>query len=596
MARLLRDLLRPYARSVFVVFLAMIVQTSMNLAAPWPLKVVLDNVVGSHHLPGWLSELVGRVVGGTGKMHIAAITAILTVLIAALGAGASYVANYFTESIGQWVAHDLRMRTYHHLQRLSLRYHENHEVGALLSTLTTDIGTIQTFASSGTLGIVVDLFTIVGMLGLMFWLNWDFALIAVSVTPVLLLLVTRVKKAVKRAIKEVRDNQSQIVALTAQGLQSERVIKAYGAQDFEELRLGELSRATVESALHARMIKSLVSPVVSVTVAFCVAVVLWRGAYLVVAGTMTAGVLTIFLSYLNRFFKPVQDLAKMTNSIAQTAVAVDRVRAILEADEIIPERSDAREPSVLRGEVVFDRVQFAYRAESPVLREVSFTIPSGQMVGIVGPTGSGKSTIVSLIPRFYDACGGKVLIDGVDVRDYTIQGLRKHVAFVLQDTVLFRGTVAENIAYGTSGASRDEIIHAAKLANADEFISRMPQGYDSMVGDRGMTLSGGQRQRIGIARAVIRDNPILILDEPTAALDTESEQHVIEALERLMKGRTVIMIAHRLSTIRDVDKIIVLKEGVVAEEGRHEELLAQGGIYADLHHAQFKSNASEIPA
>jgi subfamily B ATP-binding cassette protein MsbA len=596
MARLLRDLLRPYAWSVFVVFLAMIVQTSMNLAAPWPLKVVLDNVVGSHHLPGWLSELVKHVAGGTGKMHIAAITAIFTVVIAVFGAGASYVANYFTESIGQWVAHDLRMRTYHHLQRLSLRYHENHEVGPLLSTLTTDIGTIQTFASSGTLGIVVDLFTIVGMLGLMFWLNWDFALIAISVTPLLLLLVTRVKKAVKRAIKEVRDNQSQIVALTQQGLQSERVIKAYGAQDFEEFRLGELSRATVESALRARMIKSLVSPVVSVTVAFCVAVVLWRGAYLVVAGTMTAGVLTIFLSYLNRFFKPVQDLAKMTNSIAQTAVAVDRVRAILEADEIIPDRPGAREPAVLRGEVVFDRVQFAYHAESPVLREVSFTIPSGQMVGIVGPTGSGKSTIVSLIPRFYDASGGKILIDGVDVRDYTLQGLRKHVAFVLQDTVLFRGTVAENIAYGTSGASRDEIIRAAKLANADEFISRMPQGYDSMVGDRGMTLSGGQRQRIGIARAVIRDNPILILDEPTAALDTESEQHVIEALERLMKGRTVIMIAHRLSTIRDVDKIIVLKDGVVAEEGRHEELLALGGIYAELHHAQFKSKASEIPA
>jgi subfamily B ATP-binding cassette protein MsbA len=574
----------------------MIVQTLMNLAAPWPLKVVLDNVLGSHRLPDWLTELVRQAAGGAGKMHLAAIAAIFTVLIAALGAGASYVANYFTESIGQWVAHDLRMRTYHHLQRLSLRYYDDHEVGMLLSTLTTDIATIQSFASSGTLGIVVDLFTIVGMLALMFWLNWDFALIAISVTPVLLVLVMRVKKAAKNTTREVRKNQSRIVAIAEQGLRSERVIKAYSAQDFEESRLGEVSRATVESALRARMVKAVVSPVMAITVAFCIAVVLWRGAYLVLGGTMTAGVLTIFLSYLNRFFKPVQDLAKMTNSIAQTAVGVDRIRAILEADTIIAERTDGREPAVVRGEIVFDRVQFAYDKESPVLRNVSFTIRSGQTVGIVGPTGSGKSTVASLIPRFYDASGGSVLIDGIDVRDYTLQCLRSNVAFVLQDTILFRGTLADNIAYGKSSASREEIIDAAKLANADEFISRMPQAYDAVVGDQGMTLSGGQRQRIGIARAIIRNNPILILDEPTAALDTESEQRVIEALDRLMKSRTVIMIAHRLSTIRNADKIIVLKEGVVAEEGRHEELLAHGGVYAELYRAQFRSKPARVEA
>jgi subfamily B ATP-binding cassette protein MsbA len=310
---------------------------------------------------------------------------------------------------------------------------------------------------------------------------------------------------------------------------------------------------------------------------------------------MTAGVLTIFLSYLSKFFKPVQDLAKMTNSIAQTAVGVDRIRAILEADSFILERPKAREPSTLRGEIAFERVQFAYDSASPVLREVSFTIRGGQMVGIVGPTGSGKSTVVSLIPRFYDASGGRVLIDGVDVRDYTIKGLREHIAFVLQDTVLFHGTVAENIAYGKPNASPEEIIEAAKLANADEFIANMPHGYDTVLGDQG-TLSGGQRQRIGIARAIIRNNPILILDEPTAALDTESEVRVMEALKRLMKGRTVIMIAHRLSTIRDVDKIIVLKGGEVAEEGAHEELLARGGVYAGLYHAQFRSKVSKVEA
>ena len=560
----------------------------MSLAGPWPLKIVLDNVVGTHHLPGWLDSVVRHVTGGAGKMQIAATAAIGFVAIAAISGLASYVDNYYTESVGQWVAHDLRLRAYHHLQRLSLRYYESHQIGAILSTLTTDIATIQSFASSGTLGMLVDLFTIVGMLGLMFWLNFDFAMVAIGVMPFLLLFVFRFKKAIKKATKEVRKNQSQIVTVAEQGLESERVVKAFGTETFEESRLQDVSRATVQSALKARQVKSLLSPVVSVITAACVAFVLWRGAGLILAGVMTVGVLTIFLSYLGKFFKPVQDLAKMTNTIAQTAVGVERIRAILEADDVIPERSGAFEPKSLHGEIKFDGVAFAYGKDTPVLRDVNFVIEQGQMVGIVGPTGSGKSTVVSLIPRFYDTTAGAVTIDGTDIRDYTIAGLRQHIGFVLQDTVLFRGTVAENIAYGKPNATRDEIIRAAELANAREFIEQMPEGFDTMVGDRGMTLSGGQRQRIGIARAVIRDTPILILDEPTAALDAESEGRVVEALERLMKGRTVIMIAHRLSTIRDANQIIVLKDGVVAESGTHERLLSLGGVYAELYQKQFE--------
>ena len=560
----------------------------MSLAGPWPLKIVLDNVVGAHHLPRWLEGVVRHVTGGTGKMQIAAMAAIGFVSIAAISGLASYVDNYYTESVGQWVAHDLRLRAYHHLQRLSLRYYESHQIGTILSTLTTDIATIQSFASSGTLGMLVDLFTIVGMLGLMFWLNFDFAMVAIGVMPFLLLFVFRFKKAIKKATKEVRKNQSQIVTVAEQGLESERVVKAFGTETFEESRLKDISWATVQSALKARQVKSLLSPVVSVMTAACVAFVLWRGAGLILAGAMTVGVLTIFLSYLGKFFKPVQDLAKMTNTIAQTAVGVERIRAILEADDVIPERSGAFEPKNLRGEIRFDGVAFAYGNDAPVLRDVNFVIERGQMVGIVGPTGSGKSTVVSLIPRFYDATAGAVTIDGTDIRDYKIAGLRQHIGFVLQDTVLFRGTVAENIAYGKPDATLDEIVRAAELANAREFIEQMPQGFDTMVGDRGLTLSGGQRQRIGIARAVIRDTPILILDEPTAALDAESEGRVVEALERLMKGRTVIMIAHRLSTIRDANQIIVLKNGIVAESGTHERLLSVGGVYAELYQKQFE--------
>jgi ABC-type multidrug transport system fused ATPase/permease subunit len=588
MLRLIRDLVAPYRWTLCIVFFAMVIETAMSLAGPWPLKIVLDNVVGSHHLPVWLDAVVKHVAGGAGKMQIAGMAAIGFVLIAAISGIASYVENYYTESVGQWVAHDLRLRTYHHLQRLSLRYYEGHQIGVILSTLTTDIATIQNFASSGTLGMVVDIFTIIGMLGLMFWLNFDFALVAIGVMPFLLLFVFRFKKAIKKATKEVRKNQSEIVTVAEQGLESERVVKAFGTQTLEETRLHDVSAATVQSALKARQVKSLLSPVVSIMTAGCVALVLWRGAGLILAGAMTAGVLTIFLSYLNKFFKPVQDLAKMTTTIAQTAVGVERIRAILEADDMIPERSDAFEPKALRGEIIFDHVQFGYGKEDPVLRDVSFVIRKGQMVGIVGPTGSGKSTVVSLIPRFYDSTAGRVMIDGTDIRNFTLAGLRRHIGFVLQDTVLFRGTIAENIAYGRPGATRDEIVRAAVLANADEFIDKMPQGYDTPVGDRGLTLSGGQRQRIGIARAIIRDTPILILDEPTAALDSESEGKVVEALERLMRGRTVIMIAHRLSTIRDAHQIIVLKDGVVAENGTHERLISLGGVYAELHQKQFE--------
>jgi subfamily B ATP-binding cassette protein MsbA len=276
----------------------------------------------------------------------------------------------------------------------------------------------------------------------------------------------------------------------------------------------------------------------------------------------------------------------MTNAIAQTAVAADRVQAILETDEILPERPNARVPKSLRGDIVFDHVAFCYDSKAPVLRDVSFRVEPGQFVGIVGPTGSGKSTIISLIPRFYDATAGRVRIDGVDVRDYQLQGLRQNFAFVLQDTILFRGTVRENIAYGRPDATAAEIIQAAQLANAHEFIATMPNGYETLVGERGMSLSGGQRQRLGIARALIRNSPVLILDEPTAALDNEAEERVIEALERLMKGRTVVMIAHRLATLRSADKLIVLKDGSVSEEGTHEYLLSLGGVYAGLHDAQ----------
>lgn len=591
MLGLIRELVRPYRGTLVLILLAMLVQTAMSVAGPWPLKIVLDNVVGSHKLAPWLAHLLAPILRSGTKMEIAAAAAIVAVVIAAIGALAAYAANYYTTSVGQWVANDLRMRTYHHLQQLSLSYYDKHQSGALLSTITADVQTIQSFASSATLDIAVDMLTIVGMLAIMFWLNWDFTLIVVAVTPFLLLFVSRFKKAVKKATHEVRKQQSNIVAVVEQGLESMRVVKAFGRQDLAQAELGTASLATVDAALKARRIKALLSPIVAVTVSLCVAIVLWRGSALILSDVMTAGALTVFLSYLTKFFKPVQDLATMTNSIAQTAVGVERIQEILNADTIIPERADARDAENLTGDIVFEDVAFAYDADSPVLQKVNFHIAPGQMVGVVGPTGGGKSTIVSLIPRFYDPTGGVIRIDGVDIRDYKVQGLRNQIGYVLQETVLFQGTIRDNIAYGRADATEEEIMNAAKMADVDEFVQRMPHGYDTLVGERGSTLSGGQRQRIGIARAIIRNNPILILDEPTAALDTESESMVVNALEKLMAGRTVITIAHRLSTIRNSDKILVLKGGVVAEQGTHDQLMATGGVYAELYHVQFEASA-----
>ena len=593
--KLVRQLIRPHRVALSLVLVAMLVQTAMALAAPWPLKIILDSVVGHHALPHWLAHSLGPYLATDNKIHIATFAALAVVVIALVAAIASYLENYYTESVGQWIAHDLRMQTYHNLQRLSLAYYDSHQTGSMLSTITDDVNTIQQFASTSTLEIAVDLLTIVCMVGLMFWMNWDFAMIALALTPFLLFFVSRFKRAVKSATHEVRKRQSNIVSAVQQGLESMRVVKAFGQEDLEQKQLDVVSKATVQAALRARRIKSSLTPVVNVAVAGCTAIVMARGAVLILKGAMTVGELTVFLAYLTRFFKPVQDLAKMSNTLASAAVGVERVQTLLDTDIVVPEKPGAVDPPAKIESISFDRVAFHYRPEEPVLKDISFTARAGEMIGVVGPTGSGKSTVMSLIPRFYDPSSGEILVNGASIADFKLTEYRNQIGYVLQDTVLFRGTVADNIAFGRSGATREQVVAAAKAANADEFIQRMASGYDTMVGEGAQALSGGQRQRIGIARVMLRDSPILLLDEPTAALDSESEKTVIEALERLMKNRTVIMIAHRLATIRDANRILVIQDGVVAEQGTHEELIARGGLYAGLHRTQFTDSSMREP-
>jgi subfamily B ATP-binding cassette protein MsbA len=579
------SLAKPYRKMVVIILVAMLLEALIGLATPWPLKIIIDNVTGHHPLPHWLNWL-NLIFPKENIKQMAALAALSYIVITAIGSFADFLDNYYNEKVAQSVANDLRRKIYHHLQHLCLSYYDTHQTGKLLSTLTTDVSTIQDFASSTLLNILVDAITIIGMIGIMFYLDSDFTLVALSVAPFLLFFVARFKKAMKKATREVRKDQSNMLVVLQQGLESMRAVNAFGREDFEEAKLQKVSQDTLFAALKARKVKSVVSPFVAVIVSLCTAFVLWRGADLILKGAMSVGALTVFLWYMNKFFSPVQNLAKMTSSIAQVTVALERIQAILNTDTVIKEKTNAINPGKFNGKIVFEHVFFAYNTESPVITDFNLTINPGERIGICGPTGSGKSTIVSLIARFYDPTSGRVLIDGTDITDFTLDGLRSQIAFVLQDTVLFYGSIRENIAYGRPEATDEEITEAATLANAQEFIEKMPHSYDTLVGERGITLSGGQRQRIGIARAVVRNSPILILDEPTASLDTESEKMVMEALEKLMQGRTVITIAHRLSTIRDADKIIVLDRGLIAEQGTHEELMKKGEMYADLCNVQ----------
>ena len=586
------DLLRPHWRALAAGLLAAVGEGTADLLQPWPLKVVFDNVLKARSLqgPGWLNHLI-LATAGENRLAILRWAAIAALAIAIVGALCSYVQKYLTSSIGQWVMHDLRRTLYSHVQRLSLSYHDHKQTGDLISRLTTDIDAIQSFIASGLLGGVVDSLTLVGMVGVMFCVNWRFTLIALSVAPLLFVVVYSYTRRIKKAARAVRRKEGEIVSVIQEVLTSIRVVKAFAREEYEQHRLEEESLESVEIALRARGLKAKLSPLVEIIVALGTSMVLWFGARMVLGGSLSAGSLIVFIFYLGKMYKPMQDLSKMTDAYSKAAVGYERIREVLETNRVLRDLPGARPAPRLRGSVEFDRVHFSYEPDRPVLRDVSFRIEPGQAAALAGPTGAGKTTIISLIPRFYDPCSGLIRIDGHDIRRFTQRSLRQQISYVLQETVLFHGPVWYNIAYGRPGATRREILHAAELANADEFIEKMPEGYNTLVGERGVTLSGGQRQRIAIARAVIRNTPILILDEPSSGLDAGSEKLVFEALDRLMEGKTSIVIAHRLSTIRRADVIFVVNDGTIVERGKHEELLHAGGLYAKLYDLQFRQDA-----
>lgn len=579
-------LLRPHWKALTLALLAVAGEAATDLLEPWPLKIVLDYLLQSKHPPGWMSAMVSWI--GQDKLAVLNFAVLAVAVIAVVGALSSYLEKYVTTSVGQWVMHDLRRTLYHHIHRLSLAEHDEKRTGDLIGRVTSDIEAIQAFITTALLGILTSVLTLLGIIGVMFYLNWRFTLISLSIAPVLFLVVYFFTRRIKKASRDVRKKESELVSIVEEVFSSIRVVKAFAREDYEERRFERQSLENVEMALLARSIKTKLAPIVEIIVATGTCLVLGYGARLVLAGQLTAGALVVFLLYLGKMYKPMRDLSKMTDTVSKAAVGFERIREVLETESGMRDLPGARRAARFKGKIEFDKVSFGYNQDQLILKDMSFEIEPGQVAAFVGPTGGGKTTIISLVARFYDPLSGEVKIDGTNIRNYTMKSLRQQISFVLQETLLFHAPVWQNIAYGRPEANRAEIIHAAKLANAHEFIEEMPEGYDTMVGERGVTLSGGQRQRIAIARAVIRNTPILVLDEPTSGLDAVSEQAVFEALDRLMKGKTSIVIAHHLATIRRAKIIFVVKDNTLVERGTHDELLAAGGLYSELYEIQFR--------
>jgi len=556
----------------------LILEAAMRLLEPWPLKFVFDRVIVDTPADGKSGiPLLDRMSSDV----LLLVCAGAVVVFAGLRAGASYLSTVGIALAGNRVLTEVRADLYRHVQRLSLRYHTRSRGGDLLTRLTGDIGRLQEVAVTAALPLAANLLTLTGMVAVMLWLDWRLTVVALVVFPLFAPGLVHRGGSIRTVSRKQRKREGELASVAAESLGAIKVVQALSLEKTLERRFARSNDASLKEGVQAKRLAAGLERRVDLLVGIGTALVVFFGARQVQRGAMTPGDLVVFLLYLKTAFKPMRDLAKYTGRLARAAASAERVLDVLDTEPEICDRPGAVAAPPLRGAVRFESVSLAYEPDGPpALAELDLEVAPGRRVALTGPSGAGKSTLVSLLPRLYDPTAGRVTVDGHDLRDLTLESLRSQIAIVLQDSVLFAASVRDNIALGAPGADDAAVRAAARLANAHDFITAMPGGYDTVVGERGATLSGGERQRIAIARAALRRAPITILDEPTTGLDEANRRTVVEALERLTAGSTTFVISHDLESVREADLILWLERGRVRERGTHVELLAAGGAYA----------------